>query len=176
MRCLVALVLVAVAQLAAAHPHNESAEVVRLNDEISQLRAELAALRLEKSQLQKEVASLKANSAHNEGPDKIEAEAEEENITFRSADEMLRRLPEKLNPTRHGWSLSQDEEVRKWLTDELTGRKFEAIRTVKTLNTYKAGDNWFISLYLEPQPMRFKSWGMEEKIQMIRLSGDAAFA
>ena len=165
------VVFVCTAPLANAHPHEEPADLAALQKEIDALRAELAALRLKNSQLQKELQAKNENESPNQ-----EEPQEEKNISYRSADEMLKRLPEKLNPSRQGWTLSEMEEVKQWMSDELTGRAFEATRTIRSANVIKTGESWSVLLYLKPTPMRYKSWGMEEKITTIRLSGDAKFA
>lgn len=183
----IALVLLILLALpAAAHPHNESETVQALQEEIDKLRSEVATLRLENSNLRKQLAAEEdveqpaeepAAEAEEDPQGQEEQEEQAEIRTYTSADEMLRLMPQKLKPKREGWTRTEVPKVKEWLADTFPGNQYSARKKVRSISVSRTPfkETWDVKLTFEPVQMRYMSWEMQERLVIVKLTGDDVF-
>ncbi|MEM7675226.1 MAG: hypothetical protein AAF449_04385 [Myxococcota bacterium] len=97
---------------------------------------------------------------------------------FSSADEIYRSLPQELSPGKNGWDVPEKNKVKAWLTENIVGQQFNGRREIKsTIVTHHALHGyWEVKIRLVNRPMRYMNWGMDERLNIIVLTGDEAFA
>lgn len=109
----------------------------------------------------------------------INDEGEEEKITtYKSADQILRKLPSKLSPKKEGWTRTEVDGVSTWLIKNIPGEQFSAKRKINHVSISKNSQtkNWDVRITLTYTPMQYMSWKMQERLAIITISGDAKFA
>ncbi|XAM01111.1 hypothetical protein OT109_06940 [Phycisphaeraceae bacterium D3-23] len=190
------IALPALAQDAPTSP--DAQRIAALEEENQRLRQELAELRMELANLRRAMRDTEANGEGEDEDEAMEgdtadgatdADAEaggvgeadadaDEPRTFDSADEIFRTIPESLRPGRNGWGIVQRVEVMAWLTDNIPGNHFSARLEVRDVDIRYSttAETWQVTVAFENQDMRFMSWGMEQKVGSVTLTGDGDFA